>query len=173
MRVRDEYHRIISQSVPGSEHHLYSEETEFIPSITVGGILQQLIYSEILKLQEIYPNLNLHAQQDILIESRRVSPYTLLGQDAVQQQSKSIMAKSSFLCIDSASSNGFNSTFVVSSSGELTQPSSNFDEKLSRSVQSFISPYQYLVMNPDGTVGATESVFYPLFSPWNRSGSSL
>ena len=171
MRVRDEYQRIISQSVPGSEHHLYSEETEFIPSITVGGILQQLIYSEILKLQEIYPNLNLHAQQDILIESRRVSPYTLSGQDAVQQQSKSIMAKSS--CIDSASSNGFNSTFVVSSSSELTQPSSIYGEKLSRSVQSFISPYQYLVMNPDGTVGATESVSYPLFSPWNRSGSNL
>ena len=171
MRVRDEYQRIISQSVPGSEHHLYSEETEFIPSITVGGILQQLIYSEILKLQEIYSNLNLHAQQDILIESRRVSPYTLLGQDAVQQQSKSIMAKSS--CIDSASSNGINSTFVVSSSSELTQPSSIYDEKLCRSVQSFISPYQYLVMNPDGTVGATESVSYPLFSPWNRSGSNL
>ena len=178
MRVREKYEQIISKSSAVSEqsssisHNLFSDvENEFIPPIAVGGNLQHLLNSEVKKLQDSFPNLNCHIHHDILTESRRMSPYQLLGQGIV-----TATQTSSSLYIDCAASNGAHSNFVVSfeelnPSSAVTEPnSSNFNELLSRSAQSFLSPYQYLVMKSDGTVAAAESITHTGLPLLNGSG---
>jgi hypothetical protein len=164
----DKYRQITSQSSASEQHssiiphHLCSDvENEFIPPIAVGGILQYLLNSEVKKLQENFPTLDCHYHHDILTESRRVSPYSLIGQGIAKQESTNI---TSSLYIDCPTSYGANSNFVVSfdeinSSNAATRPnSSNFNEMLRHSTKFFLSPYQYLVMKLDGTIGATESI---------------
>eukprot|EP01036_Dinobryon_divergens_P024152 gene24152-32569_t len=148
-------------------HHLCSDvENEFIPPIAVGGILQHLLNSEVKKLQENFPTLNSHNHHDILTESRRVSPYSLLSQYIAKQETNSTTNTTSSLYIDCPTSNGANSDFVVSfdelnSRNVANRPkSSNVNEMLCRSTKSFPSSYQYLVMNSDGTIGAAESISY-------------
>ena len=173
MRVMDKYRQITSQSFASEQHssmiphHLCSDvENDFIPPIAVGGILQHLLNSEVKKLQDNFPTLNSHNHHDILTESRRVSPYSLLSQYIAKQESNSTTNTTSSLYIDCPTRNGANSDFVVSfdelnSRNVANRPnSSNVNEMLRRSMKSFPSSYQYLVMNSDGTIGAAESISY-------------